>query len=111
MKQIRVVMLLIMALVLLPYNISTAAESRAAWQVDWEQTVKAAEEEGALVIYMTQAFEPVFRESFQKKYPKLKVVTATGRGPELSQRVMSERRAEQFEAAVGNAHGHARAAS
>ncbi len=42
---------------------------------------------------MTQAFEPIFREAFQKKYPKIKVAIVTGRGPELSQRVMSERRA------------------
>ena len=73
-----------------------AAESRPPWQMDWEKTVKAAEEEGALVIYMTQAFEPVFRESFQKKFPKIKVTTVSGRGPQLSQRVMSERRAEKF---------------
>jgi len=73
-----------------------AAESRTAWQAEWEKTVKAAEEEGALVIYMTQAFEPVFRETFQKKFPRIKVTTVTGRGPQLSQRVMSERRADKF---------------
>ena len=77
-------------------QISNAAESRPAWQIEWEKTVKAAEEEGALVIYMTQAFEPVFREVFQKKFPKIKVTLVTGRGPDLSQRVMSERRAERF---------------
>ena len=58
--------------------------------------MKAAEEERELVIYMTQAFEPVFREAFQKKYPKIKVTMVTGRGPELSQRVMNERRADKF---------------
>ena len=77
-------------------TISYAAEPRPAWQSEWDKTVKAAEEEGALVIYMTQAFEPVFRDTFQKKYPRIKVSMATGRGPELSQRVMSERRAEKF---------------
>lgn len=77
-------------------TISYAAEPRPAWQSEWDKTVKAAEEEGALVIYMTQAFEPVFRDAFQKKYPRIKVSMATGRGPELSQRVMSERRAEKF---------------
>ena len=75
---------------------SGAAESQAAWQVEWEKAVKAAEQEGTLVIYMTQAFEPVFRETFQKKYPKIKVTLVTGRGPELSQRVMSERRADKY---------------
>ena len=76
--------------------ISYAAESKSVWQADWDKTIKAAEEEGALTIYMTQAFEPVFRDGFQKKYPKIKVTMAAGRGPELSQRVMSERRAERF---------------
>jgi len=76
-------------------NTSIAAELRPAWQVEWEKTVKAAEEEG-VVIYMTQAFEPVFRETFQKKYPKIKVTMVTGRGPELSQRIMSERRGGKY---------------
>jgi hypothetical protein len=62
-------------------QISNAADARPAWQIEWEKTVKAAEEEGALVIYMTQAFEPVFREVFQKKFPKIKVTLVTGRGP------------------------------
>jgi iron(III) transport system substrate-binding protein len=75
---------------------SVAAESSPGWQVEWSKTVKAAEEEGSVVIYMTQAFEPVFREAFQKKYPKIKVIAATGRGPQLSQRVMSERRADKY---------------
>lgn len=73
-----------------------AAEAKPAWQLDWEKTIKAAEEEAAVTIYMTGAFEPVFRDAFQKKFPKIKVISATGRGPELSQRVMSERRAEKY---------------
>lgn len=95
-KRICLVVVLLLPVVLLSYEFSTAAESRPAWQTDWEKTVKTAEDEGALVIYMTQAFELVFRENFQKKYPRIKIVTATGRGPELSQRVMSERRADKF---------------
>jgi ABC-type Fe3+ transport system substrate-binding protein len=75
---------------------SIAAEPKSGWQAEWDKTVKAAEEEGALVIYMTQAFEPVFREAFQKKYPKIKVTRVTGRGFELSQRVMNERRADKY---------------
>ena len=75
-------------------SISRAAESKSPPQAEWEKTVKAAEEEGALTIYMTQAFEPVFREAFQKKFPKIKVSTVVGRGFQLGQRVMSERRAD-----------------
>jgi iron(III) transport system substrate-binding protein len=73
-----------------------AAESSPGWQGEWDKTVKAAEGEGSVVIYMTQAFEPVFREAFQKKFPQIKVIAATGRGPQLSQRVMSERRADKY---------------
>ena len=51
---------------------SSAAESRAAWQAEWDKTVKGAEEEGAVIIYMTQAFEPVFREPFRKNIQKSK---------------------------------------
>jgi iron(III) transport system substrate-binding protein len=87
---------LVFCLAFSTFDSSGAAESRPTWQAEWEKTVKAAEDEGALVIYMTQAFEPVFRETFQRKYPKIKVSMVTGRGPELSQRVMSERRAEKF---------------
>ncbi len=49
-----------------------------------------------MALFITGAFEPVFREAFQKKFPKIKVTTVTGRGPELSQRVMSERRADKY---------------
>ena len=87
---------LLFCLSVLFVNSSFAAESRLAWQSEWERTIKAAEEEGALVIYMTQAFEPVFREAFQKKFPKVKVSMVTGRGPELSQRIMGERRGGKF---------------
>ena len=74
----------------------SAAEAKLGWQNEWEKSVKAAEDEGALLIFMTQAFEPVFRDVFQKKFPKIKVITVTGRGPDLSQRVMSERRADRY---------------
>ena len=77
-------------------RISFAAGAAPAWRADWEKTVKAAEEEGGLVIYMTQSLEPVFRESLQKKFPKIKVTAVTGRGPEISQRILSERRADKF---------------
>ena len=78
------------------HDIIHAAEVKPAWQVEWDKTVKAAEDEVALSLYITGAFEPVFREAFQKKFPKIKVTTVTGRGPELSQRVMSERRADKY---------------
>jgi iron(III) transport system substrate-binding protein len=99
-KPIRVIIAFVLALLFClagsTLNSISAAEAKPAWQAEWDKTVKAAEDEGALVLYITGAFEPVFREAFQKKFPKIKVTTVTGRGPELSQRVMSERRAEKY---------------
>lgn len=71
-----------------------AAEAAASGE--WEKTVKAAEEEGAVTIYMTQAFESVFREGFQKRFAKIKVNIVTGRGFQLAQRIMNERRGEKY---------------
>jgi ABC-type Fe3+ transport system substrate-binding protein len=85
-----------LAFLILHVSASFAAQATGAAPADWDRTVKAAEEEGALTIYMTQAFEPVFREAFQKKHPKIKVTTVVGRGFQLGQRIMSERRAEKY---------------
>jgi iron(III) transport system substrate-binding protein len=87
---------LLVCVAIFSFRFSFAAQGTTAWQAEWEKTVKAAEEEGALVIYLTQSLEPVFRDNFQKKFPKIKVTLVTGRGPEISQRIMSERRAEKF---------------
>lgn len=73
-----------------------AAEAPAGWQADWDKTVKAAEKEGEVVVYSTDGLDLVFREGLQKKYPKIKVTTLIGRGFELGQRVMSERRAGKY---------------
>ena len=73
-----------------------AAETKHAWQLEWEQTIKAAEKEGQVVIYSTDGLDLVFREALQKKFPKIKVTTVIGRGFELGQRIMAERRAGKY---------------
>jgi iron(III) transport system substrate-binding protein len=75
---------------------ASAAEPKPAWQIEWEKTVKAAETEGQVVIYSTDGLDLVFREALQKKFPKIKVTTVTGRGFELGQRIMAERRAGKY---------------
>jgi ABC-type Fe3+ transport system substrate-binding protein len=94
--RIAIILLLSIASIYFAEALARAAESKPAWQTDWDKTVKAAEQEGVVSIYMTQAFEPVFRDAFQKKYPRIKVTTVTGRGFELSQRIMNERRADKY---------------
>lgn len=88
---------LLAAILVLSTGVTTpglAAEAAASGE--WEKTVKAAEEEGAVTIYMTQAFESVFREGFQKRFAKIKVNIVTGRGFQLAQRIMNERRGEKY---------------
>jgi ABC-type Fe3+ transport system substrate-binding protein len=88
--------LLLSSLVVVGRPILLSAESKSSWQVEWENTVKAAETEGAVVIYSTEGLDLVFREALQKKYPKIKVMTVMGRGSQLGQRIMVERRAGKY---------------
>ncbi|HEY2987078.1 MAG TPA: extracellular solute-binding protein [Candidatus Binatia bacterium] len=81
-----------------------AAESRSNSQ-EWEKTVRAAEQEGQVVVYIA-GYEAVIEAGvFQKAYPKIKVVTVTGSGTQLAPRIASERRAEKYLADVYNGGG------
>ena len=75
-----------------------AAESKPAWQVEWEKTLKAAETEGEVSVYVVDY--PKFTvERFQKAYPKIKLTAVDGpSGPDLSSRLMAERRAGKYQA-------------
>ena len=70
-----------------------AGESKPAWQVEWETTLKAAETEGEVAVYVVDY--PKFTVShFQKAYPRIKLSLVDGpSGPALSSRLMAERRA------------------
>ena len=75
---------------------SQAGESTPAWETEWNQIVEAAKKNGQVTIYHTRGpFDEVFAE-FHKRYPGIKVVSVTGRGGELSSRIMGERRAGKF---------------
>lgn len=75
--------------------VGIAAETKTAWQKDWETSLAAALKEGRVVLYGSVVYEGVFRE-FQKKYPAIKVAAVTGRTPELAERILAERRAGKF---------------
>ncbi len=82
---------------------SFAAEVKADWQIEWEKTVKAGEQEGQLVLYTLSEVGEVFvNSSFQRKFPKIKISLVSARGGELVSRIMAERRAGKFLADVGN---------
>lgn len=78
------------------FSPARGGEVKPPWQVEWDKAVQAAETEGELVIYTSGSFEPFFREVFPKKFPKIKVTTVTGRGFQLGQRVLNERRSGKF---------------
>ena len=76
--------------------ISSAALAQSNWQVEWEKTQRAAESEGQLTHYgCCYEFDRVL-DGFKKRYPKIKVVSVTGSGGQLSSRILAERRGERY---------------
>jgi ABC-type Fe3+ transport system substrate-binding protein len=84
-------------------GISHAAESKPAWQAEWEKVLAAAKKEGQVVVYIS-GYEAVLPE-FEKEYPEIKLIAVTARGSQLGQRLVAERRGEKFLADVVSAGG------
>ena len=82
-----------------------AAESKPAWQAEWERVVKAAEEEGQLTVYIAGYGALIDSGAFQKAYPKIKVTSVTGSGSQLAPRIVAERRGDKFLADVYSGGG------
>lgn len=77
---------------------SQTVHAAAAWEAEWERTVKAAEQEGEISYYTLGDFN--FLSEFEKKFPRIKVRVVQGKGNELLVRIMTERRAGKFVADV-----------
>jgi iron(III) transport system substrate-binding protein len=77
-----------------------AAESAAA-KGEWEKTLESARKEGQVNIYIS-GYEAVLPD-FEKEYPDIKVAAVSGRGNQLGQRLLAERRAEKYIADVVSA--------
>ena len=71
---------------------------QANWQKDWENSLAAAKKEGQVNIYIYR-FEGLLQD-FKKEYPGINVVSVTGRGAELTARIIAERRAGKYIADV-----------
>ncbi len=79
------------------FILALAAEvfgAQADWKKDWEQTVAAARKEGQVAVYIYR-YESVLEE-FKRDFPGINVVAVTGRGNDLTNRIMSERRGQVF---------------
>src|ERR1700745_3972313 len=66
---------------------------------EWEKVLRAAKQEGRVVLYTYPGQELVFQE-FQKKFPDIKLVEVSVRGSEKVTRILSERRAGKYLADV-----------
>jgi iron(III) transport system substrate-binding protein len=72
---------------------TAAAQPKPAWQQEWDRTLEAAKKEGQVAVYIS-GYEAVLPH-FEKEFPQIKVVAVTGRGNQLGQRLLTERRADK----------------
>src|SRR5713226_1778266 len=72
------------------------AQTRTAWQAEWEKTVAAAKKEGEVHVYISGWGTVIDSGQFQRAYPEIRVVAVTGKGALIAQRVLSERRAGRY---------------
>jgi len=80
--------------VLIFFSAGNGAAAEVGWETEWERTVKAAEQEGQVVIYKISG--DTEWNAFQKKYPKIKVVSVPGSAAQIQQRLLAERRAGKY---------------
>src|SRR5215467_14986594 len=85
-------------LICAPAGRGEAIESTGGWEGEWERTVKAAEQEGQVVVY--KIANDSEWQVFQQRFPKIKVVLIQGSAAQILQRLMAERRAGKFLADV-----------
>jgi iron(III) transport system substrate-binding protein len=74
--------------------VANAFAAQADWKKDWEQTLAAAKKEGQVTIYIYR-YEGLLQD-FKREFPGINVMSVTGRGNELTNRIMAERRAGKF---------------
>src|SRR6266480_2674475 len=81
--------------------VAYAAQVNPTWRQEWEKTLETARKEGQVHVYIS-GYEAALTD-FEKEYPDIKLVAVTGRGNQLGQRLLSERRAEKYLADVVSA--------
>src|SRR4030095_11662523 len=92
-KKIRVTALFFLVFSAALWN-GRALSAEGSWESEWERTVKAAEQEGQVVIYKISGDSEW--NAFQKKYPKIKVLLVPGSAAQIQQRILAERRAGKY---------------
>ena len=88
---------LLMSLIFCSVMTANAAESKPAWQTEWDKVVAAAKKEGEVRLWGDQEItHPDIVAAFTKEYPFIKPVTVSGRVGELMPRIIAERRAVKY---------------
>ena len=85
-------------MMLLFLGLAEQGDAQSNWQKEWEKTLAEAKKEGQVNIYIYR-YERLLQD-FKKEYPGINVVSVTGRGTELTTRLMAERRAGKYIADV-----------
>ena len=74
-----------------------AADSKPAWQREWEKILDGAKKEGEVRLWGEQEItHPDIIGAFTKEFPFIKPVTVSGRVGDLMPRIIAERRAGKF---------------
>jgi iron(III) transport system substrate-binding protein len=76
------------------------AEASSAGQREWRQTLELAKKEGQVNVYFWGTTALLDEGVFQAAFPDIKVTSVSARGPQLLQRILSERRGEKYLADV-----------
>ena len=97
-SRVQLVALLVLHLALMAAQPGRAAETPAAPDSEWERTVKAAEQEGQVVVYKIATDSEW--HVFEKRYPKIKLTLVQGTAAQHLQRLLAERRAGKYLADV-----------
>jgi iron(III) transport system substrate-binding protein len=87
-------------------RVLAAGEAKPNWQAEWDSTVRAAEQEGQVVVSIGGYGAIIDSGAFQKSYPKIKITHMTGAGTDLTQRISAERRAGKYLVDVYNGGGN-----
>ena len=91
-------LLVTVVMTLLFLGLAEQGDAQSNWQKEWEKTLAEAKKEGQVNIYIYR-YERLLQD-FKKEYPGINVVSVTGRGTELTARLMAERRAGKYIADV-----------
>ena len=71
---------------------------REAWQLEWDQTLAAAKQEGKVVVSGPPGADQrqAIADGFQAAYPDIKIEYTASRGTEIISKVVQERQAGQY---------------